>query len=160
VCWHFWTERASQWQKAVPLISKRGVVQYQLAPLRVRSAMFSQILQKGRFWAASLASVSSMLNDESHQKYCGSRLSTDAPVVFSSSLGFFENYSAGIGSHVDLSNMPKDRERERERQQNLTFTESGGCWVIWRIWSFLTKSNQRMSRILRRHHWSAAPIFP
>jgi len=68
--------------------------------------------------------------------------------------GLFKNDSAVIGCSFHSTNMPKDRESRRD----LTIAESGGYWVIWRIWSFLTKSNQRTSRILRRHHWSAVSI--
>jgi len=48
---------------------------------------------------------------------------------------------------------------KRERRRDLTIAESGGCWVIWQIWSFLTKSNRRTSRILRRYQWSTASIW-
>jgi len=46
----------------------------------------------------------------------------------------------------------------RESRRDLTTEESGGCWVIRRTASFLTKSCQRMSKILRKQHWSDASV--
>ena len=48
---------------------------------------------------------------------------------------------------------------KKERWQDLTIAESGGCWVIWQIWSFLTKSTQRTSKILCKHHSPTASIW-
>ena len=45
------------------------------------------------------------------------------------------------------------------RWRDLMVDESGGWLVVWRMSAFLTKSCQRMSRILhRRHHWSTASV--
>jgi len=47
---------------------------------------------------------------------------------------------------------------KKVRRPDLITDESGGWLVIRRTSAFLTKSCQRMSRILRRHHWSTASI--
>ena len=45
---------------------------------------------------------------------------------------------------------------KKVRWQDLMMDESGGWLVMRRMSAFLTKSCQRMSRILRRHHWYTA----
>jgi len=47
---------------------------------------------------------------------------------------------------------------QKVRRRDLTMYESGGWLEMQQMWAFLTKSCQRMSRILRRHHWSTASI--
>jgi len=47
---------------------------------------------------------------------------------------------------------------QKVRRRDLTMYESGDWLEMQQMWAFLTKSCQRMFRILRRHHWSTASI--
>ena len=47
---------------------------------------------------------------------------------------------------------------KKVRRRDLMIDESGGWLVMRRMSAFLTKSCQRMSRFLRRHHWSTESI--
>ena len=47
---------------------------------------------------------------------------------------------------------------KKVRRRDLIMDESGGWLVMQRMLAFLTKSCLRMSRILRRDHWSTASV--
>ena len=50
------------------------------------------------------------------------------------------------------------RRPKKVRRRDLVMDESGGWLVMLRMSAFPTTSCQRMSRILRRHHWSSASV--
>ena len=114
----------------------------------------ASILQKGLFWAASVASSSSMSNE------------VRPPLMFLSQVehgcpgGLLQNSSGGLNSIRLAYASPSMRAicPNSERRLLLTMEESGGCSVMRRISSFLTKSYHRMLRIRRRHHLPSASI--
>jgi len=96
----------------------------------------ASILQKGRFWAASLASSRSMSNEVRSTLMFMSQVERGHPGgLLQSSIGGsssiqFASASPSIWAICQMS----------ERRLLLTMEECGGCSVMWPISSFLTKS--------------------
>ena len=115
---------------------------------------FVNICQKGWFWAASLASGSSMPNEDWSLQTFRIQVEHGLPGRFSPLSGICTNkfQLASVNSFI-WATCPN-----RESRRDLTVEEGWGCWVIRRTASFLTETFQWISKILRRHHWSNASV--
>ena len=94
---------------------------------------FINIRQKGRFWAASLASGSSMPNEDRFLQTIWIQVERSLP-------GGLLQLSGGCATEFDSNSFIRATCPNRESRQDLTTEEGGGCWVIRRTASFLTKS--------------------
>jgi len=115
----------------------------------------ANILQNVRFWAASLASGSPMSKGERSSVMFRIQVERGRP-------GSLLQFSGSCSNRTRLASADSSiraRCPNRESRRDLTVDERGGCSVNRRTSSFRTKSFQRMSKILRRHHWSVASIL-
>ena len=109
-------------------------------------------LQRGGFWASSLASCSSRSREDR------SPWMVFIQVVHGHPRGRLL-LSWGGSQMTWLSSAFScilTRCLKKERRRDLTLDESGGWLVIWRTSAFLIKSYQLMPRILCRHHGSSS----
>ena len=114
-------------------------------------ALYSDInLQRGRFWASSLASCSSRSREDRSPWIVFIQIVRGHPGGPVQLLwgGSKMTWLASAFSSI-LTRCPK-------KDETFVMDESGGWLVIWQTSVFLTKSCQRMPRILHRHHWSSA----
>jgi len=68
----------------------------------------------------------------------------------------WRRFKDGLASASAFSSI-RARCPKKVRRRDLVMDESGGWLVMRQMSAFLTKSCRRMSRILRRHHWSIGP---
>ena len=108
-------------------------------------------LQRGRFCTRSLASFIPGSSEDMNVLHPGVHSRPSGSLQFS-----------GGGSKVTLLSSAFSsvhaRCPKKVRQRDVMMDESGGWLVMRWMLAFLTKSCQRMFRILRRHHWSTASI--
>jgi len=121
---------------------------------RCTALWFINIRQKGRFWAAFLASGSPTPNEDK-------MLQTFWIWVERGLTGGLLQLSGSCANRIWLAtanSFIRVTCPNTESWRDLTTEESVGCWLIRRTAPFLKKSCQRVSKILLRHHWSNATI--
>jgi len=105
------------------------------------------------FWAASLASSSSMSNEVKSSLMFLSQVEHGRPGGLSELQEGLKQYSVCIHLPIHTSYMSK-----QWKTSSLDDGKKWGCSVMRWISSFMTKSCHWMLRICRRHHWSSASI--